>query len=199
MVAQLVRSAAVVAIAALGLVSASSGDAPPPSVAFTDMPVEVLDMAMWALDKFDEAEMDLPPVEFRYHHGALDECRGHLGLHRAGADHSVIDVCADDLGWSTQVMLLHELGHAWSEHTATEEALEAFKELRGYDHWLDYEQAMWHENGTEQAAEILVWGLVDRPIAMSRIADNGCDDLAAGFVTLTGQRPLHGYTDLCDA
>ena len=77
------------------------------------------------------------------------------------------------------------------------ENLAAFQELRGYEFWLNYDEALWHENGTEQAAEILVWGLVDRPMAMSRITDNGCDDLLAGFVTLTGQQPLHGFTDLC--
>lgn len=199
MAAQLLRSLAVVLVAGLGLVTAPSDDARPASVDYVDTPAEVVEMAEWALDLFDEAAMDLPPVEFRYHDGDLDECRGHQGLHRARPDHSVIDICADDLGWSTQVMLLHELAHAWSEHTATDGARARFQQLRGYDHWLDYEEAMWHENGTEQAAEILVWGLVDRPMAMSRIADNGCDDLLAGFVTLTGRQPLHGHTDLCRA
>lgn len=199
MAAQLLRSATVILVAGLGLVPAPSDDSQPADVAFVDAPGAVVEMAEWALDLFDGAEMDLPPVEFRYHDGDLTECRGHQGLHRAFDDHSVIDICATDLGWSTQVMLLHELAHAWTEHAATEDALAAFQELRGYDHWHDYDEAMWHENGTEQAAEILVWGLVDRPMAMSRITDNGCDDLLAGFVTLTGREPLHGFTDLCGA
>ena len=168
------------------------------TVTFTDTPAEVQEMAEWALDLFDQAEMELPAIEFRFHGDDVSGCNGNEGLHRPRGELSIVEICTSVVGWSTQVMVLHELSHAWSEYSADADDLAAFQELRGYDHWLNYEEALWHENGTEQAAEILVWGLVDRPMDMARILDNSCDDLLAGYVTLTGDQPLHGFTDLCD-
>jgi hypothetical protein len=94
-------------------------------------------------------------------------------------------------------MILHETAHAWIEHQLTPERKAAFRELRGWEHWRDYDAAAWHNNGTEQAAEIMVWGLIDRPLRMVRINQAGCGDLEAGYVTLTGQGPLHGFGDYC--
>ncbi|HKX75576.1 MAG TPA: hypothetical protein VJR05_09320, partial [Acidimicrobiia bacterium] len=74
----------------------------------------------------------------------------------------------------------------------------AFQQLRGWEYWNNYQEASWHENGTEQAADIIVWGLLDRPIKPIRITDNSCAELMAGYLTLTGRLPLHGYLDLCD-
>ena len=201
MARQVLRSTALVVIAVIagqslaGPTAAEAGDAA--SVVFTDTPPEIEAMADWALDLFEQAEMELPAVEIRYHGDDRNGCDGHQGLHRPTGNSSIVEICTSVVEWSTQVVVLHELAHAWSEHTATTERRAAFQELRGYDHWLNYDEAMWHENGTEQAAEIIVWGLVDRPMAMSRITQNSCDELETGYLTLTGQAPLHGLRDLC--
>jgi hypothetical protein len=57
--------------------------------------------------------------------------------------------------------------------------------------------AQWHTYGAEQAAQIIVWGLIDRPIRIATIPDSSCVDLRTGYILLTGRRPLHGYKDLC--
>ena len=168
-----------------------------PAVVFTDTPAEVQDMAEWAIALFDQAGMTLPAIEFNFHGDDMSGCSGHEGLHRPNGAASVIELCTSAVSFPTQATILHEFAHAWVEHNADETTLGAFQELRGYEHWLDYSEAAWHENGTEQAAEIMVWGLVDRPMSMIRIPQNSCDDLLAGYVTLTGEQPLHGFRDLC--
>ena len=55
----------------------------------------------------------------------------------------------------------------------------------------------WDELGAEHAAEIVVWALRDRPMAVYTIPDTGCDALHAGCVVLTGREPLHGLRDRC--
>ena len=54
----------------------------------------------------------------------------------------------------------------------------------------------WEEKGAEQAAEILVWGLIDWDFS-AQIPDNTCAELLRGYVTLTGHKPLHGFTGKC--
>jgi hypothetical protein len=49
--------------------------------------------------------------------------------------------------------------------------------------------------GAEHAAQILVWGLIDRPIRIATIPDTSWADLRTGYVLLTGRPPLHGFTD----
>ena len=110
---------------------------------------------------------------------------------------SVIEICADELSFPTQGMVLHETAHAWAAHALTDDRKAQFQALRGFEHWRANDEVPWHENGTEQAAEILLWGLIDRPLAMVRINNTTCADLEAGFRTLTGQAPLHGFRDHC--
>ena len=59
--------------------------------------------------------------------------------------------------WFRRVVL-HELAHAWSEFGLTAERRGAFRLLRGWDHWMNYELVEWRDNGAEQAAEVIVCG-----------------------------------------
>ena len=167
------------------------------SVEFVDMPPELADMADWALDLFDRADLELPQLRFVHHGGATEPCRGRAGLHHQVDGVGVIELCAIEASFPTQVMILHEIAHAWVGHQLTSERKAEFQALRGWEHWRDYEAAAWHENGTEQAAEIMVWGLIDRPLRMVRIYQTSCSELEAGYLTLTGVLPLNGFTDHC--
>jgi hypothetical protein len=147
---------------------------------------------------FVEAGLPLPPVTIR-RHNSMAGCNGHEGLHRVDGEASVIDICTSSSGEWEERTILHELSHAWAFHYLTLEHREAFKQVRGWEHWLDYDVAEWKDNGSEQAAEIMVWGLSDHPVQVVKIGANTCADLHAGYVALTGLEPLHGYTDRCDA
>lgn len=150
------------------------------------------------LSLFAEAGLELPAIEIHRHHD-FDPCNGFQGLHRRFGDRSVIDICTVEVGDFEQRTLLHELGHAWTEHFLGEEHKLAFQQLRGWTSWLDYDNAAWEDNGAEQAAEIIVWALSEHPSAVVKIHPNSCDDLHDGYVALTGRQPLHGYTKPCNA
>lgn len=172
-------------------------DDPSPAVELVDLPPDLEDLATWALDLFDSAELELPPLRFVYHEATTEPCHGRVGSHHRSKGVSVINLCTSDITGAIQVMVLHETAHAWAAHSLDDDRKAAFKNLRGWEHWRDYEAAPWHENGTEQAAEFLVWGLLDRPYSMIRIYHSGCDELEAGYEALTGAPPLHGFTDKC--
>ncbi|MFW2382247.1 MAG: hypothetical protein ACN4GZ_10855, partial [Acidimicrobiales bacterium] len=141
----------------------------PPAVELVDLPPAVEDLATWALDLFDSAGLELPPLRFEHHESSTEACHGRVGSHRRSKGVSVINLCTSDITGATQVMVLHETAHAWAAHSLDDDRKAAFKDLRGWEHWRDYKAAPWHENGTEQAAEFLVWGLLDRPYSMVRI------------------------------
>lgn len=48
-----------------------------------------------------------------------------------------------------------------------------------------------HENESEQAAAMILWGLFDRPVGIITINEHSCEGLDAGYRTSTGQPPLH--------
>ena len=81
-------------------------------------------------------------------------------------------------------------------HDVDADTRRVFQDPCGNEYWHDDTEAVWHENGTEQAAEIIAWRLFDRSMAMSRITRNTCHDLETGFRTRVGQAPLHGLRDL---
>jgi hypothetical protein len=146
---------------------------------------------------FAQAGLPLPQLEIRRHH-SFEPCNGFQGLHRRFDQRSVIDICTVEVGDFEQRTLLHELGHAWTEHFLSAGAKQAFQTLRDNTAWLDYAHVKWEDNGAEQAAEIITWALSEQPTPVVKIHRNSCDDLHDGYTTLTGLEPLHGYTKLCE-
>jgi len=196
----------VVAVAAFLTVSvepkavSDAGDAAiatPPAVELVDMPADFAAAATWAMDLFHEAGFDLPPLRYVFHGEHAEPCSGRLGLQHRVDRVNVIELCTSEMSFPTQVRILHETAHAWVDHALTDDRKAAFQHVRGWTYWRNYELAPWHENGTEQAAEIMVWGLIDRPLAIVQINQNSCDELDAGYRALTGQAPLHGFRDAC--
>ena len=170
---------------------------PAPSVELIDLSTDEQAVAWRDIALFAEAGLSLPPITIHRHHDRA-ACNDHEGLHHKVGDRSVIDICTTYSGvWEGRV-ILHELTHAWAFHYLTPEHKAAFKELRGWQYWLDYNHATWEENGTEQAAEIMVWALSDHPVPVLRIDQHTCSQLRDGYVALTGLEPLHGYTEYCE-
>jgi hypothetical protein len=169
--------------------------AAPPAIELVDMPAELAAAAMWSTDLFEQAAFDLPPLRYVFHGNNREPCSERRGLHHRVDGVNVIEIC--EMSSATPVLILHETAHAWIDHNLTEGRKADFKQLRGWIHWRNFDKAEWHDNGTEQAAEIMVWGLIDRPLAIIRIDQNSCDELDAGYRVLTGQAPLHGYRDAC--
>jgi hypothetical protein len=156
-----------------------------PGVVVRDGSPEDVEAVRWATLRFDRAGLELPSVEVSFH-ADRSSCRDNPGagtLVEHGA--YLVDVCVagDDpevlLPWT----LLHELAHAWG-HELTEERREGFLAVRGLSSWND-RALPWAERGTEHAAEIVMWALLDRPVALSRLPNDDCGSLEAAYEILT--------------
>jgi hypothetical protein len=188
---------AVVLVASLGLTAARPPAADPDRSTLSGFGTAQAALITWATDLFDQAALPLPPVDF-IHSETTDLCSTREGLHRRTGDRSEIVICTDEAGPRAEFLVLHELAHAWDRHFLTDERRDAFLELRHLSVWQGPDPERWDEYGAEQAAEIVVWALMDRPIWPARITYESCADLRAAYETLTGSAPLHGFTEYCD-
>jgi hypothetical protein len=161
-----------------------------------DLSAEHSAMVRHAVDLFAAADLELPPVVVRGG-DPTSGCSGHDGLHHARAGFSEIDLCLDGVSPAVMHTVLHEFAHAWSVHALQPQRRAAFQDLREFDVWQAFDKVAWEENGSEQAAEIIAWGVQDEPASTIRITDDSCSDLRAGYLALTGAEPLHGLTEVC--
>lgn len=140
----------------------------------------------WALARYRSAGLDgMPPLEVRFHASA-EPCDGGIGLHHVGR----IDLCTPDSSEPYQrKFALHEMAHAWTEANVGADVLERFMDARAIAAWND-RSFSWKERGTEQAAEVITWGLGDGEIAPLLPEAVDAHELAELFDMLTGRRPI---------
>lgn len=103
-------------------------------------------------------------------------------------------------------IMLHELAHAWANHNLTDEEKEELTIFRGLRAWNDHDLA-WEERGTEHAAEIVAWALLDEPnhvrwietttegevvesFRLLTIENSDVEAMVEAFHFLTGQDPI---------
>jgi hypothetical protein len=88
----------------------------------------------------------------------------------------------------TQRVLLHEMAHAWPIGGLSDADRERFVTARDLPSW-DDQGTPWELRGTEQAAEIIAWALLDRDVPVVHIPNAEPDALEAGYRLLTGSAP----------
>jgi hypothetical protein len=170
--------------------SINVGEAPglqirPGIVVFSGDPAQ-LELARWAVARFERAGLDSPTVEVHFH-GDTSGCGGHLGYARDGR----VDVCTILENEMARRNLLHEMGHVWIDQNVSRAERVRFLELRGLRTW-NASTADWGYRGYEQGAEIVSWALGNR-ILWAQIPDNDPVRLSAGFELLTGiELPVPG-------
>ncbi len=164
-----------------------------PTFTFDGLSPEQLTMVEWAVDLFDQAELALPSIAF-VAYVDTEGCRGRAGMTSYDGPVTEVRLCGDTVGPISDWVLVHELGHVWTTDAVGPLERQAFLDVRGLDAW---KQGEWHERGAEHASEILVWGLMDRPVVPGHIDQNSCDELLAGYLALVGEAPLNGFTDAC--
>jgi len=147
----------------------------------------------WALDRFERAGIQLPSLEIHFYDN-YEACKMRQGLMRISNQSITVLQCereAHDIRRS----LLHELVHVWDLGTdhLTGDRRARFIALRGVEAWNGPDDE-WPQQGVEQDAEVVAWGLMERPAPIpSRVGSTGPQDdssLAEAFNTLTGVAPL---------
>ena len=140
----------------------------------------------WSIRRYREAGLaGLPDLEV-YLHRSRDACNGGIGLYHAGR----IDLCTEDSSDPyRRKFALHEMAHAWTEANVDTAVLERFMDVRGIAAWND-RSLDWKERGTEQAAEIITWGLGEGQIAPLLPEATNAPTLARLYELLTGREPI---------
>ena len=148
------------------------------SVEVSSATQEQLELARWAVERFEAARLEPPAVEIEFHDDSSG-CGGHMGYAMAGR----VDVCTVLVNEMTRRNLLHEMGHIWIDQNVSQAVRERFLELRVLPSW-NASIDPWDQRGYEQGAEIMAWALGTR-ILMAQIPGNDPGQLAAGFELLT--------------
>ena len=121
-----------------------------------------------------------------YPHRSHEDCNGGLGLYHAGR----IDLCTEESSEPYQrKFALHEMAHGWIETNVDGAVLDSFMDIRGIAAWNDRSYD-WKQRGTEQAAEIITWGLGEGEIAPLLPTPVDAETLASLYVLLTGRAPI---------
>jgi hypothetical protein len=150
-------------------------------------------LVVWALDRYRDGGLPLPPVTHVTFPPTASCLRGVSGMTYHGDESGHIDLCApaslfagDELPLTTRRTALHELGHLWTVGHTDEATRQAFLDHLGLPAWSGVE---WGSSGSEAAAEILVWGLMDEPVDV-RVPGTSCDERRAAFEILTATEPI---------
>jgi hypothetical protein len=140
----------------------------------------------WSIRRYREAGLDgMPDLEV-YVHRSHEECNGGLGLYHAGR----IDLCTATSSEPYQrKFALHEMAHGWIETNLDGAVLGHFMDIRGIAAWNDRSYD-WKQRGTEQAAEIVTWGLGEGEISPLLPEAVRAPNLARLYELLTGREPI---------
>jgi hypothetical protein len=150
-----------------------------------------------AIGRFADAGLELPPIKF-VHYPTREPCRGARGFYTGDRTRATIRICVREASPFAELLLLHEIAHAWDGYTLTDRRRAAFLELRDLEEWWDNGSAPWHTYGAEQAAQIIAWELIDHHIHIAVVPNSDCLDVRTGYVLLTGRPPLHRHPNPCD-
>ena len=140
----------------------------------------------WALDRFEEAGLELPPFVMTFHDGA-GPCHGNTGWYQQRGGVAHIEICSP-----TNHIILHELAHAWEGASVSQDVRDDFASHWSVDNWNDHEAA-WADRGTERAADTIAYVLAGVP-------DEPTDQLmrfVCGYSLLTGMELPEDQTADC--
>ncbi len=181
------RTAAALAIAAVAMALGATRAAPTPQP-LTYVGADAQDEATvdWAVHRFRVGGLrQLPPLQVHLH-PAREACDGGLGLYYMNR----IDLCTKDSSEPyARKYALHEIAHAWAEINVDPDVMRRFMDVRGVGAWND-KRVPWKERGTEQAAEVITWGLGEGEIGPALSEPLTSKALAGLYELLTGRAPI---------
>jgi hypothetical protein len=169
-----------------------------PALTLTGLLPGQVALVTWAIDLFDEADLALPPLDV-VRRGSKAPCLGRQGRHVVVDGRSLVSLCTDESGGWVEILVLHELSHAWEHASLSDATRAAYLAWRHLPQWrVTGPDDTWYSSGAEHAAVVMVWGLIDRPFDhRATMPGYDCDDLDTAYRMLTGQAALHGLTKYC--
>lgn len=149
----------------------------------------------WAQDRFREAGLSLPDIVVSFHR-ETDPCEGASGGHLIENGQNRVLICISRTGTSRELqvkrVLLHEFAHAWDDFALTAGIRSEFMDFKDFSGWSF--DVPYDERASEHAAEIITWGLIDRPIMFGSLDGMwSWEEMLEGYRILTGATPPHGY------
>jgi branched-subunit amino acid transport protein len=157
----------------------------------------------WAFGRFETAGLRLPSVGSVTFASGSGRCAGIGGTVEPAAEGAHVLLCLDRTSacvgadcaaftFHARTTVLHELAHAWDLTWLDDPARQVFLEQVGLEVWYGPQDVPWAERGAEQAAEILMWGLLETTSPLPRLHRPSCEDLLAAYRTLAGELPSNG-------
>ena len=136
----------------------------------------------WALGRFELAGLDLPALTI-YAYKDRSHCGGLNGFFsKDEAGRREVHTCGVDF------TLLHELAHAWADQDLDDRARAEFLQVA---HATDWHNDDWHLSGSEHAANVIAWGLMDQRVNQTRTRPYDHAGMLDTFSILTaGGEPL---------
>ena len=171
--------------------AASDPVSPPPLElgAVSELTAEQEALMTTSLDRFTQAGLTAPNHAVASFHDSLEACNGNLGLRTTEAGVTRVRVCwahedpAIEIRLQEQA-LVHELAHAWAERNLDDARRDAFVEFTGSASWAGAADA-WNDRGTERAADLITWALLDPAVLFVEFAAADCHTWAPAFQLLT--------------
>lgn len=151
----------------------------------TNLTADQEDLIRSGLATYEQAGLRLPGIQFIGFDGR-EQCRGRIGMAQRSGRETQVWICTRETGPVEEWMVLHELAHTWDYEMLTPEKRDAFLELRNLEGW---RVGHWPERGSEQTAEIIVWGIIGHHVELVRFDNTSCPELRTAFRTLTGDEP----------
>jgi hypothetical protein len=153
-------------------------------------------LVTWAIERFALAGLALDGIA-RFRFPPSERCDDLAGAAVDTSEGTEIHLCytdaeignADAMALTPRRTVVHELAHVWEARHVDEATRSAFMALRGVTVW-NADTGDWSRRGSEHAAEIVAWGLLDEPVHLVRLTRNSCAELDQAFRVLTGRPPL---------
>ena len=147
-----------------------------PRITFVDQPTtKAQDIIVWAVGLYRDAGLQLPDLKISF----PVICSGKGALYHVGK--SSIDFCRINKNRA-----LHEFAHAWDDTSGAVDR-QAFLKMRGLTVWWGGVEMPSGEQGAEQLAAIIAWGLMGFEARnVPQFPNNSVSELTKAFSMLTG-------------
>ncbi len=175
-----------------------AADTFPEPVVLTAPEADILEAS---ITLFEIAGLELPDDIVVSFHGDTEPCRGNLGLSTEEDGVSRVRVCwsHENPGVEARLQtqaLVHELAHVWVGGALDDEAKAAFVEFSGAETWRHVDTE-WNDRGTERAADLITWALLDPAVLFVDFSDMSCQTWAPAYELLTRTPAPAPLSDAC--